>query len=391
MRKNKQRYYKLAFSKGTPTVFIIETPFQLLCAIEAIYEFKIEKYLIVVPYEENSYRWSQLNSMLLELGLPYKAIPITNNTHYELFSRTGVFANGSSEEKFKRIMTGGYYSHISRALCTIYAEKDSVCVYIDDGTATIAMLNGIETFIEYNKPRNWIDRKKWYKEDYKPYMDVVSRISQCWKKVGLNDYKFLYTIYANKKNNKFVLYQNKLAYFKDSLQYSYQKSTIWILGTVFSVFAGTLQIPEQEVEGILWGKLADLRKRYPKYEIIFIPHVDDKNINIKNFCEILGIRYERLPYCVEYYSYCEQKLPEILCGFGSTALSTFKIIFPEMNVINWRILRPGINSNVSSMISKSFESLGIVNQYIKITGIPYTIRFKRFIKHIVKHILKIEK
>ena len=37
------------------TAFVVETPFQLLCAIEAINEFQIEHYLVVVPYFENSF------------------------------------------------------------------------------------------------------------------------------------------------------------------------------------------------------------------------------------------------------------------------------------------------------------------------------------------------
>ena len=68
-RKNYKTYYNLAFSKGISTAFVVETPFQLLCAIEAINEFQIEHYLVVVPYFENSFRWSQLESMLKELNI----------------------------------------------------------------------------------------------------------------------------------------------------------------------------------------------------------------------------------------------------------------------------------------------------------------------------------
>ena len=386
-RKNYKTYYNLAFSKGTPTAFVLETPFQLLCAIEAIKEFQIEHYLVVVPYFENSFRWSQLESMLKELNLRHKAIQITENSHNDLFKQTGIFAENITE-KFPRIMTGGYYSLIGRALCTLYSAKDSVCVYLDDGTATIAMLNGLETFLEYDKPRSWSDRKKWYRESYKPYMDVVSRISHCWKEVGLNDYNFLFTIYSQRKNNNFVIHSNTFAHFRNTLQHSSINNTIWVLGTVSSAISGTLQISEQVFEGVLWSKLANLRKKYPKHEILFIPHVDDRNVNVQHFCEILGIRYERLPYCVEYYAYYKQQVPEILCGFGSTALSTFRIIFPKMNIVDWVISRKGINMRVSSMVSATFNQMGIEIQCTQIEGIPLMTRLKRWIKSVLRLILK---
>lgn len=383
-RKKKKEFYELAFSKGASTVFIIETPFQLLCALEAINEFQINHYLIVVPYVANSYRWLQLKSMLIELGLTYEAIPITNKSHYDLFTQEGIFSD--KKEKYSRIITGGYYSLIARALCTLYASNESVCVYLDDGTATISMLNGLETFIEYEKPSGWFNRKKWYNESYKPYMDIVNKISMCWHNVGLHDYNFLYTIYSYTNNSKFSIYQNQFSKFRNNIENVLNTDEIWILGTVSSTFSGSLQISKIDFEAVMWSLLAKLRKKHPTRKILFIPHVDDKNENIRNFCNLLDIRYERLSYCVEYYSYRTKRIPNMLVGFGSTALSTFKIINPNISVVNWCVIRTGINLRIPQMIAEYFKLMNIDTEFIELRGISFWVRMKRNLKFILRAI-----
>ena len=52
------------FEKGEPSLFIIGSPFQLLCAYEAIHTFNIYDYKIVVVNNESDSRENHILSML---------------------------------------------------------------------------------------------------------------------------------------------------------------------------------------------------------------------------------------------------------------------------------------------------------------------------------------
>jgi hypothetical protein len=51
------------FEKGEPSLFIIGSPFQLLCAYEAIHTFNIYDYKIIVVYNESDSRKNQIFSI----------------------------------------------------------------------------------------------------------------------------------------------------------------------------------------------------------------------------------------------------------------------------------------------------------------------------------------
>lgn len=59
-----------------------------------------------------------------------------------------------------------------------------------------------------------------------------------------------------------------------------------------------------------------------------------------------------------------------------------------MNIVDWVISRKGINMRVSSMVSATFNQMGIEIQCTQIEGIPLMNRLKRWIKSLFRLILK---
>ena len=64
---------KTAFAKQIPSVFVISSPLQLLCDIEAIRVFEISDYKIVVNVRKNV-RFEQVRTILHYYGLKYICI-----------------------------------------------------------------------------------------------------------------------------------------------------------------------------------------------------------------------------------------------------------------------------------------------------------------------------
>ena len=72
--KTKDSIRDMAFAKHLPSAYLVASPFQLLCAIEAINEFEIKDYKIVLLLIENSPRNEQLVAMAKTLQLDYEVL-----------------------------------------------------------------------------------------------------------------------------------------------------------------------------------------------------------------------------------------------------------------------------------------------------------------------------
>ena len=98
-----------AFTPQTPSLFVIASPLQLLCALEAIYEFKIEEYKIVFPYIEGKIRYQQVEKMFVSYNLVYdkKIVTVSNSFVSKQFIRSLLSLKNYT---YKRIFIGDIFS-----------------------------------------------------------------------------------------------------------------------------------------------------------------------------------------------------------------------------------------------------------------------------------------
>ncbi|MBQ3673048.1 MAG: hypothetical protein IJQ84_07065 [Paludibacteraceae bacterium] len=383
MQHSKYSYYKeLAFSKGTPTAFIVDSPLQILCAAEAIKEFEIEDYLLIIGIEPNDSRVVQVMEMLRMMQLKYRTIEADNiaEIYLDLFASKGIFQEKESI-RYRRIMVGDYYALGQRALGVHYATEDSVIVYLDDGCATIAMLNGIMSNTE--EPTDWGMKEVWRRTTYKPYMDKKKRIDHIFKQKGIYDNDFLFSLFHYTQNRKVCIYPNKFSNIHAIFDKPNGDNAVYIVGP--SIKSRTNGLKPEIFEAIIWAKLVDVRKRYPNAEIVYIPHGRDTDEYVPLFCEMLTIKYKRLSCAIEYYFLTKGIRPFAIYGFLSSALWTLKKISPDTIVTNWLIDNhnaPGWRAD--ERITQYYENYGgILTEKIPYPNQTNWKQIKHFVKWVV--------
>lgn len=383
MQYSKYSYYKdLAFSKGTPTAFIVDSPLQILCAAEALKEFEIEDYVLIIGVEPSDVRAAQVLSMLRELRLKYKIIESDNiaEVYRDLFASKGIFQE-NEPVKYRRIIIGDYYALGQRALGTHFADEGSVVVYMDDGCATIAMLNGIMSNTE--EPTDWGMKEVWRRTTYKPYIDKKKRIDNIFKQKGIYDNDFLFSLFHYTQNRKVCIYPNKFSNIHALFDKPNGDNAVYIVGP--SIMSRTNGLKSEIFEAIIWTKLVDVRKRYPNTEIVYIPHGCDTDENIPLFCKMLNIKYSRLSCAIEYHFLKQGIKPLAIYGFISSALWTLKMLFPDANVVNWVIDNhnsPGWRADVR-ITDYYAKHGGIITEIIPYPNQTNWKQVKHFIKWIV--------
>lgn len=370
-----------SFAKGVPTVFILDSPFQVICAHEAISEFLIDDYLIIAALPHDDSRNEQVISMLSNFSLPYEIVWVDDVVE-RVWVDPEVFTQ-PVPRKFKRVVIGDYYAMDQWVLCTRYADQNSVLFFLDDGASTLPLLKG--EFVR-DEPHLLKDKWKWYKQVYRPRMALQEKIMTQWHAVGLNNVNCIYTIYADYHSSYFHTYPNTLSNLVANVETIKDvEHAIYIIGTYANAYANAFGLKISEYESILWRLMADLRRQYPTKKIVYIPHGRDNNTVIISFCKILDIDYKRLDHAVEYmFAYKGLMVADSIYGFGSTALYTLKIIMPHAKVVNWLIdNRNALAYNDYQHIAKYYQKHGIILCKVPYPNISLFRRCRRFIKWLI--------
>ena len=351
MKKEKDIYYSLAFSKHTPTAFVIGTPFQLLCAWNAIAEFEITEYKFILVLERNNVRNNQVFNMLHSRNMEYE---VYYPEDYRI--RDVIYGNiQGPHSQFTRIMSGEILYLPNIAICSMCADKDSVIVYMDDGAASIRVLKGHTMYL--NK---WSTYIKHVLRPNNSRKIMEEQIYSHMKAVGLHDFGFFYTIYADIKTHHFITYPNKIDKLHNVVSEMDKEEAILIIGAETKDYSHTIDISIPEYEGILWCKLQEIKQRHPDKRIIYIPHGRDKNKAIRTFCEFLGIEYYRIEMAIEYFVLnCNYEFTHIY-GFFSTAHYTLKLLTKAL-VVDWVIMNKHSAAwHTISEITSYYRTHGIV-------------------------------
>lgn len=367
-----------AFAKYTPTAFIVDSPFQLLCAVEAIHALAIEDYLMVLPVQGNS-RCEQMLQMVNDEHLSYQLLPSfdTDQLLRDLFCTKGVFDSELSKY-YERVVIGDFYAIDQWAMCYLYAKQNASVFFLDDGNISIDLLQGRKV---KGEPFYWYLKYKWYRTDYLPCMALREKIKNKWKEKNIQYNDCIFTLFYDIDKNYFLRFPNEFNYFNKRIQSVESDNSIYIVGTSASAFTNDMRISVRQYEGIVWQKLSEIRDVYPESTIVYIPHGRDDNKAVRLFCNTLQIQYQHLDCAIEYYFIKERIYPQEIYGFGSTALYSLKKIMPRVSVINWFIDNPNAPSSVSyKNIALYYQKHGIITDRIPFPPLPFRKRITRIIK-----------
>lgn len=282
------------------TLFIVGSPFQCVCMLEAINHFKIVNFKVIVTYSDN-YSLQKINLFLSRNGIHYT---IKKNANIILNTFPFLFYNQSN---FKNVFIGDFTSKNDLAIAIILSKIGGSLFYLDDGNQILT----------YTKQKGEIPKN-----------------SKLIYKAAINFFNLIRYLKRLKKPIFFSIYdvnipdaihiKNKFNLLKKQINAS--MSGVYIIGTNSSV----LEFQKNNYDVHISNLFKIIQKRFPGSIVHYCPHRRDTNNNqIKHLCETLGIEIFKTRISVEV-DFIENGInPLYVVGFASNALFTLHKIFPE--------------------------------------------------------------
>ena len=311
---------KKAFGKYVSSVFVIGSPFQALCAIEAIREFEISDYKVILPLSPNEQRNRQLLTILKDFGIVYEIFNAKEARAMQILLNECKIKHKKDRNRYNRAFIGDYYQILYKSIALSYLNTGSPMVYLDDGNSSISIFRGV--------------RKKtaWRSQCVNLLFYSLARIQKI-----IPD-RFFYTIYYDIDERKFFKYPNHFSYlFFHKEKDTERASGVIFIGTNTSAFCEQMGIQESMLENIISKLFMEIHKEYPSQEITYVPHGRDSNIHIPDICAQNNVVYRPIEVSIEYFLYKEQLFPVAIYGFSSTALFNLKKMMPNIRAVNYVI------------------------------------------------------
>jgi hypothetical protein len=303
----------------TKSLFLIEAPFQLLSAYEAIYDYKILQYTIIIRLsniEDNDLQLKKLVTILFENDKQVKYIYLSakNKSLIEYFMSLYYITYFCVYQiKFSKIFFGnlesGFLSKIIRF------TKHNKIILLDDGIKSIIFQNKFSENNFYNLYTMLDDLK------YIPNQEIVI--------------------------NKF----NRLHKLLKSIDYT---DNIMFIGSKLS----EIGIIEETYYIELIKKIA---VQYAGKKIEYIPHRGERKEKLLKIAQINNIEVIKLEYPLEFYPLYSSLLPRTIVSFYSAALISMRKLYPESMMIAYKF--DFTNYEQKENIEKSYEYL---TKYMKV-------------------------
>lgn len=307
-------------------LFIVNSPFQAICALEAISSFGIQKPDFIILSDVSSKK--QVSSLLDGKG----NVIFFNHTNQGTLSllKSAI----SLEIKSSQIFIGDFFSYSQFVIGVICAKCQSNIYYMDDGNSTLTIFPPISRK-RYNSLTN----------------RFVFLLFSSLAKIKMLNEKF-FSIYdipvceGKLIKNKFI-----------SLAGTTCNSTlsgIYIIGTNSSQIRVKGGYPKLLTDCVL-----HLKERFPKEPVFYCPHRRDTN-KYDELLSNLEVDVFNTEISVEVDFYRKGINPVAVAGFGSTALMSLNLMYPSAACMSFSF-KP-----ISEDAEKSYE---YILNYFKQCGI----------------------
>lgn len=317
--------------KRNNTLFIVDSPFQCLCLIEAVNYFKVTDFDVIVAYCNNN-SLDKVDRLLNDQGIPYKKLWLSHllyDTIPLLFKK---------HKKYKRFFIGNFCSPHSYALSVLYAQNGASIYFMDDGTQILSL------FSDKPSPK----KANWKVDTFMGFINILHHIKMMKRDV-------FFTIY-NVVSEKYDIIRNPF----NSLV-APQNTTlrgVYIIGTN----TGIVKFKGVNYESLLKG----ISEKYKGMDIYYCPHRQDPyNDNIFSYCKDIGINIFDTSVSVEYDFIKNAIYPAVIIGFNSNALYTLHQIFPKALCLNVAYeVTDTIRNEATSKVREEMKKAGIEIIYI---------------------------
>lgn len=309
-------------------LFIIKSPFQALCAIEAIKHYKIDESDFLCFDDE----------VVVKKTVPL--IKSYGNIQFFHVVNLGTFqlmkqVRREIKKRYDTIFVGDYFSYSQYIIALFVAKIRAHIIYLDDGSSTISIAAPIF-------------RKRGRSHNEKIAFFLFSSI--LWGKL-IN--RSFFTIYD----------------FKYGFPFPYEKNTFNSLVSVnnglqhgaFVIGSNSSKMVLSDMSYVDYMKRLSnhIKKNYPGEKIYYCPHRADKN-GYQDLLESLDWEIFNTINSVEIDFVLKGINPRFIVGFCSSALYTLKKIFPKTEIGNVRVNFVSENhNNRYRNIARYYEENGI--------------------------------
>lgn len=318
-----------------PSLFIVSSPFQALCALEAIEAFQITEYKFIACVI-GDVRDKQLFNLLNEKNIEYDILNFKGVKYYNI-----CFAPlfNKSRYRYYRAFVGEPDSLIQRHVAYMFLPSHSYIAFLDDGTKNIPLLMG---------HRNHLLSKYLFIER------IVRFI------LGIKISNLFFTLFSDVAIRKFQCVENT---FSSLVRDNSEKKLkgIYFIGTNSEMYCRKLGISLSSYLSSLEEQLSAIQVKYPDETIYYVPHGRDLNSRIEKYCNKRGIKYVPVSKTIELYVLEQPFQPLAIYANTSTALFNLKKMFPNTDAYNIFCITNvhGKYYKDYMMYSKYFEKHGI--------------------------------
>ena len=274
-------------------ILIVESPLQLINAIEAISFFKILDYKIYIRYSNVVSNDKQINKLLTILSVDNVKIKtfVISGGRKKLVDIVKIifywFLLGLKLKGVQKLFVGNYDSPFLKGITRL--TKRNNIILLDDGAKTIELQN------------NFSDH---YSLDLFTMYDINNYSGQ---NIFINSFDYL----RNKFDFVNTINQNSI------------------------LFIGSKLVESGIVTEEYYLSLIDkISLSYSNFNIIYIPHRGENSPKLEQISKIENISLTSLDYPVEFYGIYEKKLPNKIISFYSTALLSMKKLYPNLEIIS---------------------------------------------------------
>lgn len=312
------------------TLFLVASPFQCLCMLEAINYFKIDNYDVIVTYSD-SFNLEKVEALLCNYQIPYT---FSNTAHIIYGVMPFVF---SRHKRYRNFFIGDFNSYNDISIAYFLAKFNANIYFLDDGVQALSLFSPI--------------KKKSRKKFKVNLVLTLYRIIAILKKIKNPVFFTIHNVFSSKYEivkNPFTLLQSKVVGMPKG---------VFIIGTN----SGVLKFKDSSYEEYLTGIQKQLKKRYPLDKILYCPHRRDPNLShINSFCHKLNIGIFDTKISVEF-DFIENNInPKYIVGFCSNALYTLHMIYPKAVVETLEFSLQSEEDDIENQVlTKRFVDSGI--------------------------------
>lgn len=293
-----------------PSVFVIDSPFQVLCAVAAIRQLQIKDYKMIAVVTDNKKRNQTIRKTLDFFHILFTTVKF-DAIHYKYYQ---LYAMMHRKHGYHRVFIGFYDAPFHHTIGCCYASDGAEIVYLDDGAANINLLQhkSITSISDFH-PKEWLQRL------------AVRR--------GIELYKNLLTIYNDIPNPAYNIAPLNFNAIFCGIKYGVPKD-IFIVGTHSESYLSHFGMSKTEFVVMHDQLFARLKNDYSNQNVVFIPHRSDSGEYAVELCSKYGFEYRPVEMTIEMELIQCSNAPKAVFGFTSSALFNLKKLYPNTKVVN---------------------------------------------------------